>query len=405
MSLSKKLRSRTLIITAFCFICIFGCDERSLVTNALIDQGLLADQGLMVDQGSIDADIGGEEPNGELADRGLVAGEMALADMFIDELPLILPPDSAMTIEHEPQREGDPELGYHHFINSPFVGCGIPLSVFDRVGDASRFFPLVGLPAEEAYLEGRVGANADLPYFLTYNRTDTDVEIAATNCMSCHAGLFQDRLLVGLGNSTLNTTNDVSVFANGLGRLVDDPAEREAWAYWAERMSAVAPSIVLDTKGVVAADNLAFVLFGRREPSTLEWQDDYQVAVPDEVPAVPLAVPPLWRMGKKSSMFYSGSFRGDHSRYMFAASSLCLTGLDEFHEIDSYFNHVRAWIASLEPPAWPYELDQARVERGERVFERSCSACHGTYGETPTYPNLVIPEDAIGTDSLLLSFE
>lgn len=363
-------------------------------------------------------DVGGAEESSEIdqgepqieSDAGLAPIEdmQVMDDLAIPEelnLPWVSPPEGSQVIEAEPQREGDPEQGYYHFINSPFVGCGIPLSVFERVGDASRFFPLVGLPAEEAYLDGRVGGNVDLPYFLTYNRTESDVEIAATNCMSCHAGLFQEQLLVGLGNSTLNTTNDVSVFANGLGSLVDDPAEREAWAYWAERMSAVAPEIVLDTKGVVAADNLALVLFGRRDPSTLEWRDEYQVEVPDEVPAVPLAVPPLWRMGKKNAMFYSGSFRGDHSRYMFAASSLCLTGLDEFREIDSYFNHVRAWIASLEPPVWPYELDTTRVVRGERIFERSCSGCHGTYGDEPTYPNLVIPEAEIGTDPLLLVFE
>jgi hypothetical protein len=363
----------------------------SMSDAMLTDLDPMMDQGVMTDLSQSDSDA--------------AFNVMDATVPNLMDLPLVLPPYNAQFIEAEPQRQGDPEQGYHHFINSPFVGCGIPLSVFERVGDANRFFPLVGLPAEEAYLEGRVGGNAELPYFFTYNRTANDVEVAAINCMSCHAGVFQDQLLVGLGNSTLNTTNDVSVFANGLGALVNDPAEREAWAYWAERMSAVAPDIVLDTKGVVAADNMALVLFGRRDPSTLEWQDDYQIEVPEQVPSVPLAVPPLWRMGKKHAMFYSGSFRGDHSRYMFAASSLCLTGLDEFMEIDSYFHHVRAWIASLQPPAWPYEIDEERVERGEFVFERTCSGCHGTYGETESYPNLVIPAEEVGTDPLLLAFE
>ena len=326
----------------------------------------------------------------------------------LESLPRIAPPLGAQAIPATEQRTGDPERGYDHFINSPFVGCGIPLSVFDRVGDASRFFPLVGLPAEEAYLDGRVGGNQALPYFFTYNRVESGVEVAAINCMSCHASVFNEELVVGLGNTTLNTTSDVSVFANGLGRLIDDPLEREAWAYWAERMSSVGPATVLDTRGVVAADNMALVLFGRRDPVTLEWRDDYQVDVPDEVPTVPLAVPPLWRMGKKNAMFYSGSFRGDHTRYMFAASSLCLTGQEEFNEIDSYFHHVRAWIASLEAPAWPYDIDERRARRGEIIFERTCSGCHGTYDAdtaNETYPNLVIPIEELGTDPLLLAFE
>ena len=321
------------------------------------------------------------------------------------ELPLIMPPANARVVEPEDQRSGDPATGYDHFINSPFVSCGIPLSVFDQVGDIGRFLPLVGLPAEEAYLEGRTGGNQDLPYFFTYNRTRTGVEVAAINCMSCHASVFEDQLVVGLGNTTLKTTNDVSIFANGLGRLITDPLEREAWAYWAERISSVGPATVLDTRGLVAADNMALVLFGRRDPITFEWQDDYQIEVPDQVPTVPLAVPPLWRMGKKNSMFYSGAFRGDHTRYMFAASSLCLEDLDEFAEIDGYFQHVRAWIASLQAPPWPYDIDQPRVARGEVIFERTCSGCHGTYGATASYPNLVIPIENVGTDPLLLAFE
>ena len=93
---------------------------------------------------------------------------------------------------------------------------------------------------------------------------------------------------------------------------------------------------------------------------------------------------------------------------MFAASSLCLEDLDEFHEIDSYFNHIRAWIASLEPPVWPYDLDEEKVTRGREVFKVVCSGCHGEYGATrdeESYPNLVIPLEEIGTDPLLLTFE
>ena len=326
-----------------------------------------------------------------------------------EALPHILPPEGAQVVEAERQRQGDPAVGYDHFINSPFVGCGIPLSVLDQVGDVNRFLPLVGLPSEEAYLEGRTGGNQDLPYFFTYNRTRSGVEVAAINCMSCHASVFEDQLVVGLGNTTLNTTRDVSIFANGLSRFVSDPLEREAWSYWAERISSVGPATVLDTQGVVAADNMALVLFGLRDPVTLAWRGEYQIDVPEEVPTVPLAVPPLWRMGKKNSMFYSGAFRGDHTRYMFAASSLCLEDIDEFSEIDGYFHHVRAWIASLQPPSWPYEVNQAQARRGSVIFERTCSGCHGTYSaaepSSESYPNLVIPIEEVGTDPLLLAFE
>jgi hypothetical protein len=40
---------------------------------------------------------------------------------------------------------------------------------------------------------------------------------------------------------------------------------------------------------------------------------------------------------------------------------------------------------------------------GEKLFTASCSKCHGTYGDQPTYPNLLIPANIIKTDSALYS--
>jgi len=368
--------------------------------------------------------LGGGEPGGAEEAAGAVAGAsgeeagggvMGGADS--PELDVEPPPEPypapayAVYIEPTEQRDGDPALGYDHFINSPFVGCGFPTSIFDQI-DVERFFPLVGLPSESAYLEGRTGANAELPYFLTHNVTDSGVEVAGLNCMNCHASALNGSLVVGLGNTTLKTVNDPGVFARSMVSLYQDPAEREAASYWAERMSAVGEAVVLDTRGVVAADNMAVVLFGRRDPQTMEWREDYQVELPEGgLDPVPLAVPPLWRMGKKNAMFYSASFRGDHTRFMFSASSLCVSGLDELLEIDSYFHHVRAWITELEPPRWPGELDEARVQRGEERFMELCSRCHGSYEKTRTrrdldrYPNLIIPIDEVNTDPMLLAFE
>jgi len=47
-------------------------------------------------------------------------------------------------------------------------------------------------------------------------------------------------------------------------------------------------------------------------------------------------------------------------------------------------------------------VDEALALKGKAVFNNNCSKCHGTYGEKATYPNLLIPERIIKTDSLLL---
>ena len=54
-------------------------------------------------------------------------------------------------------------------------------------------------------------------------------------------------------------------------------------------------------------------------------------------------------------------------------------------------------------PRWPFAApDPALVARGKAVFERSCSTCHGTYGETRTYPERAIPLADVGTDRMRL---
>jgi mono/diheme cytochrome c family protein len=75
--------------------------------------------------------------------------------------------------------------------------------------------------------------------------------------------------------------------------------------------------------------------------------------------------------------------------------------VDEARQIDAYFNDVRAYLDTISPPAWPFPIDAARAAAGQVVFERVCSACHGTYGAHPSYPNLVIPLDDVGTDGVL----
>jgi hypothetical protein len=69
--------------------------------------------------------------------------------------------------------------------------------------------------------------------------------------------------------------------------------------------------------------------------------------------------------------------------------------------VDSRINDVLAYIYSLEPPKYPYPIDKPLARRGGIVFVEHCSKCHGHYGGGGEYPNLLIPESLIGTDSLL----
>jgi mono/diheme cytochrome c family protein len=101
---------------------------------------------------------------------------------------------------------------------------------------------------------------------------------------------------------------------------------------------------------------------------------------------------------KKHAMFYTTEGRGDHARIMMLISTVCTDNVAEARSIDAYFTDIRAYIASLEPPPYPFAIDHALAEQGHTVFQTHCSRCHGTYGENWTYPNRVIGLEEIGTD-------
>lgn len=289
-----------------------------------------------------------------------------------------------------PQRAGDPALGYEIMVNRGYVSCGVPRAAFER---AAADAP----PGAEFELPGRDARNSGLPYWLNAATGPDGVELAVSNCLVCHGAEFNGELVVGLGNAFADFTASPMAGIERLGLLVTDGPEAQAWRRWADRIDAIAPYMVTDTVGVNPAPNLTMALMAHRDPDTLAWYDEPRLAPPPQAP-LPTAVPPWWRMQKKHAMFYHGGGRGDHVHYMMLKSLVCTDELAEAREIDAWFTHVRAFIASLEPPGWPFDLDVELAAEGRGVFERQCAACHGTYGEQETYPNLVIGLEEIGTD-------
>jgi cytochrome c5 len=286
------------------------------------------------------------------------------------------------------QRPGDPEEGYRALVNAPYVGCGLPYGAYARLNpetDAADLLP------------GREGRNAELPYALTAHVNEDGVEIVSSNCLTCHAGHIEGELVVGLGNAFGDFTRDPRRAVNDAGLYVRGAAETAAWQRWADRIEGIAPYIQTTTIGANPATNLTWALITHRDPATLAWSEAPLIEPPPSE-VLPVSVPPWWRMQKKNAMFYTTIGRGDHSRYMLLASMLCADSLEEAAAVDAYAPDIRAYIESIEPPAFPHPVDAELAERGRAVFEANCASCHGTYGEDWTYPNLVVGLDQIGTD-------
>lgn len=291
----------------------------------------------------------------------------------------------------EQQRPGDPNKGYEALLNAPYITCGIPYSAYKQT--ASPPDPMTLIP-------GRPGQNAELPYYQTGYTTPRGVELVVNNCLSCHAGFFAGKLVIGLGNENLDFTEDRTAAAEGVGAYVEDEAEAAEWRRWADRIRAIAPYMITDTMGANPAINMTFALIAHRNPETLAWSPEPLIEPPPKSVA-PVSVPPWWRMAKKNALFYNAEGRGDLARAMMVGAIFCADDVDIVRNIDAYAPDILAYFASLKPPPWPFGLDGKLAEQGRAVFERTCSGCHGTYGEQPIYPNLVLGLDEIGTDPVL----
>ena len=288
----------------------------------------------------------------------------------------------------QPQRPGDPAAGYRALVDEPYVNCGIPYRAYRR---------LAAETAPEDRLPGRSGRNAELPYNLTAHVNADGVEIVSSNCLTCHAARFNGELVVGLGNELLDFTQDPRRLVDDVGVYVRGPAESAAWQRWADRIEGIAPYIRTDTLGVNPATNLTWALMAHRDPRTLAWSPTPLIEPPPRQP-LPVSVPPWWRMAKKHAMFYTALGRGDHARFMILASALCADSVQEARAVDAYAADIRAYLASLQPPRYPWPIELRLAEQGRAVFERQCGSCHGRYGEDATYPNLVIGLEVVGTD-------
>ena len=64
------------------------------------------------------------------------------------------------------------------------------------------------------------------------------------------------------------------------------------------------------------------------------------------------------------------------------------------------FADILAWIESVEPPQYPFEIDHALASHGERHFYDNCIRCHGTYGPSGKYVQRNVDINEVATDPL-----
>ena len=139
------------------------------------------------------------------------------------------------------------------------------------------------------------------------------------------------------------------------------------------------------------------------------------------------SIPDLAYRGLRTSLLYDGIYAPrDAARHDVETGTASVTDshLDELSDIVAFFTvstmgvtpdvgeevipamrPVMHWLGrAYRPPPFPGVIDSARMRAGAAVYASRCAKCHGTYGEgSPrplvTYPNALIEQSAMGTDS------
>ncbi len=291
------------------------------------------------------------------------------------------------------QRTGDAAKGYEYLTTGDYLKSGIPYSFF-----------MLGVPKDSNNYLNRSGLNKNLSHDFTAVKAPNGELVVAPNCLQCHSQVFDGKLVVGMGNSfsdfTVNRLSTALIAEKMMKNLTGTNAKKyEAAKNFIDALKVISPNLITSTKGVNLADALAAMLVAHRNPQTLQWSDSILMPMPTEI--IPTDVPAWWLLKKKNAMFYNGFGRGDFGRFLMASNLLTVSDTSEAREVDSHFNDVLSFIYSIDAPKYPKPVDEKLAANGKKVFAATCSSCHGTYGDGGKYPNLLIPENIIQTDSCL----
>jgi len=301
--------------------------------------------------------------------------------------------DKPTPIPSSKQRAGDSAKGYNYLITGDFLKSGVPYAAFTLMMGKDK----------TNYLQ-RTGKNANVGHDYNVVTTADGVDIVIPTCLQCHAQVFNDSLYVGLGNSLMDFTDveskkGMATNAGVKAMQVFSPKQYNAAKAMLKSFELIYPKLETQVRGVNSADRLAAVLVAHRNPETLIWSDEPLLTIPDD--AIPTDVPAWWMMKKKNAMFYNGFGRGDFGRFLMLSNILTVKDTAEAAEVYTHFGDVLAFIKSIKAPKYPYPVNNEYVKEGETIFMDNCSKCHGTYGANETYPNLLVPENIIQTDSML----
>lgn len=288
----------------------------------------------------------------------------------------------------------DPARGLEIILTEP-MGASIM-----KVADVSRLWtiwePDASLKAADASEDQRRAMTwdrygwADRPdgdRWIPLGYTPDDQGNLITNCFSCHGGKIDGTTVPGMGN----THFDLTTLATDVRRLAALDLGRDPMSV--KDILAPFKTPLNHHKGVSNAVIFAPVFAALRDP---ELAKDY-MAHPDKLHHHDMNAPAWWHYKKKEKI-YCDAFAPRTPRQLMPFAMSPIFSDEKFYSFEPNFVHIQAFIETLEPPSYPYDINAKLAEEGRLAFNKNCMKCHGRYDDEASYPNKSIPLDEIGTD-------
>ncbi len=213
------------------------------------------------------------------------------------------------------------------------------------------------------------------------------------NCFACHGGTVPD----GKGGVTIHPGAPNSRFA--LQTLTEETRlAKAALGRPFTRMDVGGAFIPLGaTNGTTNAVMFGVVLMGLRDA---DLNFDARRGIP-KMTHHDMDAPPWWHF-KRKSMLYIDGFAAKGHRGLMQFMLVRTNGPEKFRGWEDEFRDVFAYLSSVEPPKYPYPIDEKLAAMGQAAFSRVCADCHGTYGKGGQYPEKLVPIEEAGTDRIRL---
>jgi Cytochrome c len=203
------------------------------------------------------------------------------------------------------------------------------------------------------------------------------IQGVSVDCMLCHGGSIMGKSYVGLGNSSLEIQALFEEMSGADGRR---PAT---------------PFVFGNVRGTSEAGGMAVYLLGYRDPDLSMHAPRRELGLHDDMCE---DVPAWWLLKKKKTMYFTGGADAHSVRSKMQFMMTPLTSRADFDKHEAAFQDIEAYLRTIEAPKYPFPIDRTLAAAGESQFLKTCSSCHGTYGDKPTYPNKIVAIDEIGTD-------